>query len=212
MKDRSDTSDAAEARHAEVLGQPPRVLPLDRETVAAEVQATTAHLRGGVGSVEPVPLDAIPEIMFTMCRYPAIWQKLMDLTIQIQGPASVLPQRDRKLAILRTAWLQQAPYVFGEHVNQSKRLGFTSEEIAGIKQGSQCPGWTDHERAILRSAEELHANSMVSDHTWEELSKELSDEQLVELLVLIGQFTATAYFQNTLRLRLEAGNRGLTAS
>ena len=34
---------------------------------------------------------------------------------------------------------------------------------------------------------------------------------MIELLVLIGQFTATAYFQNSLALRLEKGNEGLFA-
>lgn len=207
-----DEAQAIEARHAEVLGSPPRVAPLDRQSAAAEVQAATNHLRGGVvGDAAPMPIDAIPEIMFTMQRYPALWGKIMDLTIQIQGPESVLPLRDRKLAILRTGWLCQAPYEFGEHVNQSKRAGLTSDEIARVKVGSEAPGWTDHERAILRAAEECITGAMVSDATWATLSKSLNDHQLVELLVLIGQFVATAYFQNSLRLRLEANNLGLAA-
>lgn len=207
-----DDASAVAARHEEVLGRPPRIAPLDRQSAAVEVQAVTNHLRGGVVSdAPPMPIDAIPEIMFTMHRYPALWAKLMDLTIQIQGPESVLPIRDRKLAILRTGWLCQAPYEFGEHVNQSKRAGLTSEEIERVKAGSEAPGWTDHERAILRAAEECVANAMVSDATWATLSTSLSDHQLVELLVLIGQFVATAYFQNSLRLRLEANNLGLAA-
>lgn len=201
-----------EARHSEVLGQPPRIPPVDREAAAEEVQAATRHLRGGVvGKSEPIPLSAIPEIMFTMCRWPDLWQKYMDLSIQIQGPASVLPVRDRKLAILRTGWLCQAPYEFGEHVNQSKRAGFTTEEIERIVTGSSAPEWSDHERAILKAAEELHEHTMVSDDTWARLSQQLDQHQLVELLILIGQFAATAYFQNSLRLRLEVDNHGLLA-
>lgn len=208
-----DVHDQIEARHQEVLGQPPRLPPLDRASVAEEVQAATAHLRGGVVSdAPPMPLDAIPEIMFTMCRYPTLWQAIMDLTIQIQGAASVLPIRDRKLAILRTGWLCQAPYEFGEHVNQSKRVGLTTEEIERVvTAGSSAPEWDEHERAILRAVEELHESAMISDETWEALSKRLNDHQLFELTVLVGQFTATAYFQNSLRLRLEAGNEGLRA-
>jgi 4-carboxymuconolactone decarboxylase len=206
----SVTQELIEARHKEVLGQPPRLLPLDRATVADEVQAATRHLRGGVvGDGQTVPLDAIPEIMFTMCRYPDLWQKIMDLSIQIQGPESVLPLRDRKLAILRTGWLCRAPYEFGEHVNQSKRAGLTTEEIERIVAGSSAPGWDEHEQAILRAVEELHETTMVSDETWAQLSQRLDEHQMVELLVLIGQFTATAYFQNALRLRLEVGNEGL---
>ncbi len=206
----NEIHDMIEVRHREVLGQPPRLPPLDRRSVADQVQATTQRLRGGVVSDQPsMPLDAIPEIMFTMCRFPDLWHKLIDLTIEIQGANARLDLRDRKLAILRTGWLCRAPYEFGEHVNQARRAGFTDEEIERITAGSSAPEWDEHERAILRAAEELHADAMVGDETWAQLSKRLDEHQLVELLVLVGQFVATAYFQNSLRLRLEAGNHGL---
>ena len=212
MASTAQSRDAIASRHREVLGQAPRLLPLDRESVAQEVQAATDHLRGGaVPGRPPLQLDAIPEIMFTMCRFPSLWERLMDLTIEIQGTAASLPVRDRKLAILRTGWLCQAPYEFGEHVNQSRRAGLTREEIERVTIGSSAPEWNSHERAILRAAEELHDRAMVSDETWNQLAQQLDERQLVELLIVIGQFTATAYFQNSLRLRLEAGNEGLNA-
>ena len=71
--------------------------------------------------------------------------------------------------------------------------------------------WDDHERAILEAVEQLHENAMVSDQTWSTLAMRFDDHQMFELLILIGQFTATAYFQNSLRLRLEAKNAGLAA-
>lgn len=210
MTEKPNVSTRIAERHAEVLGQAPRIAPVDRDVGGAEVQAVSQRLRGGVvGDAPPLPIEDIPEIMFTMCRYPDLWQRIMDLSIQIQGPSSTLPMRDRKLAILRTAWLCEAPYVFGEHVNQSKRVGLTTAEIEDIIVGSTSARWTAHERAVLRAAEELRTNAMVTDDTWHELSKTFSDAQIVELLVLIGQFTATAYFQNAMRLRLEADNLGL---
>jgi 4-carboxymuconolactone decarboxylase len=131
--------------------------------------------------------------------------------VALQGPNSRLPARERKLAVLRTGWLCQAPYEFGEHAKQAIRLGFTAEEIERIIVGSGAPGWAPHESAILRAVEELHSSAMVSDPTWEQLAARFDESQLIELLILIGQFTATAYFQNSLRLRLEKGNPGLRA-
>jgi len=167
MTDRTGLRQTIEARHREVLGQPPRLMPLERESVADAVQATTQRLRGGVmGDQPPLPLDAIPEIMFTMCRFPDLWHRMIDLTLELQGANARLDLRDRKLAILRTGWLCQAPYEFGEHFNQSLRAGLTVEEIDRIvTAGSQAPEWNDHERAILRAVEELHAHAMVSDET-----------------------------------------------
>ena len=127
------------------------------------------------------------------------------------GACQQTAARDRKIAILRTGWLCAAPYEFGEHVAQAKGLGFTAEEIDAITLGSSATVWDDHERSVLKAVEELHENAMVGDQTWSELAARFDEAQLFELLILIGQFTATAYFQNSLRLRLEAGNAGLAA-
>ncbi len=203
------------ARHGEVVGKPPRIEAVDRNEAAKEVQATTRRLLRGIAgpdrALPDMPVEAIPEIMFTMCRFPDLWQSLMDVTVQLQGPNSKLDTRDRKLAILRTGWLCQAPYEFGEHVEQARRMGFSELEIDQVVKGSAAAEWNDHERAVLRAVEELHESSMVSDETWAQLSKKMNDDQLFELLVLVGQFTATAYFQNSLRLRLEHRNAGLAA-
>jgi alkylhydroperoxidase family enzyme len=200
------------AREAEVLGKPPRIPPLDRQSAAGEVREVTHRLRRGVvqDAVE-LSLDAIPEIMFTLCRYPDLWDKIMALSLQMQSETGVLTPRDRQLAILRTAWLLQAPYEWGEHVRHSKRIGITSEEIEQVIVGSGAPEWNSHERAIMQAAEELRDNVMVSDTTWDQLAKQLDDGQLFELLALIGQFTSVAYIQNSLRLRLEPNNPGLAA-
>lgn len=210
----TETRRQIEARHAEVLGQPPRIAPVDREVAAAQVQETTRRLIVGVGGPADMPLPpvgSIPEIMFTLCRFPTLWQAVMDVTVPLQGPASTLPPRDRKLAILRTGWLCAAPYEFGEHVAQAKRLGFSEDEIDAVTTGSTAARWNEHERAILKAVEELNENAMVSDESWSKLALHFDDQQLFELLILIGQFTATAYFQNSLRLRLEANNAGLAA-
>jgi hypothetical protein len=52
---------------------------------------------------------------------------------------------------------------------------------------------------------------MISEATWRTLSESLDERKLIELPVLIGQFTLVAYLQNTLRLRLGQGNAGLKA-
>ena len=80
-----------------------------------------------------------------------------------------------------------------------------------LTQGSDSPGWNEHEQAILRAAEELHANAMISDATWATLSKRFDDRQLIELPIVIGQYQAVAYYQNSLKLRLHKGNHGLKA-
>lgn len=209
----AETMARIDARHAQITGKPPRLAPLPREAVGDNVRSTTQDLLRSIAGPDvqmpELPLDAIPEIMFTLCRYPELWQSLMNVTAEIQGPRCTLDPRDRKLAILRTGWLCQAPYEFGEHVEQARRSGFTEAEIDGIVEGSSASAWTAHERAVLSLVEELHVDAMVSDATWVQLSARLDERQMFELLVVVGQFTATAYFQNALRLRIDGRGKGL---
>jgi 4-carboxymuconolactone decarboxylase len=193
-----------------ILGQAPRILPLEGNAMVDAAIESTQRIRQAAGSATPVTAASIPELVATLMRHPDLFQSVSGLSIQLQG-RGVLAPRDRQLAILRTSWLMQAPYAWGEHVKHSKRIGLTSAEIEALTQGSSAPGWNEHERAILRAAEELERDAMISDATWAILAQRLDEKQLFELPVLIGQFTTIAYFQNSLRLRLSAGNIGLRA-
>jgi alkylhydroperoxidase family enzyme len=124
---------------------------------------------------------------------------------------TVLPIRDRELLILRASWLCRSPYEWGEHVAIGKANGLTIEEVEALTVGSTHPIWRPHDRALLRAVEEVRDASMISDETWEELAQSYDARQLIEIPVLIGQYQATAYWLNCLRIPLRDGNPGLTA-
>ncbi|CAN7659395.1 hypothetical protein LJR225_005239 [Phenylobacterium sp. LjRoot225] len=52
---------------------------------------------------------------------------------------------------------------------------------------------------------------MITDGTWAVLARTLTEPQLIELPILIGQYQGVAYLQNALRIRLMEGNEGLRA-
>lgn len=202
-----------DARHAELFDKPQRLTPLERtDEVEAMAYAYWRKLRKSIyGPDDEPPADAkIPEIHFTMLRYPELWERISDLSVQLSGRGQI-PARDRELVILRTGWLLQAPFEWGEHVRIGRLLGLTGEDIERVIEGSAAAGWTEYERALLAATEELHAGAMISEPTWEVLSKSMSETQLFELAVLVGQFTTVAYWQNALRLPLGEDNAGLAA-
>lgn len=224
----AEESDAPEVPR---LDAEPRILPLKVEELTGDLLAIVARmvqLNSALDSRDREGLEVLmsnskaavakhtselarlPEIIRTMLRHPNLFARLTDLGIQLLSQG-VLSGRDRELAILRVGWLCRAPYEWGEHVIVAKKCGVTSEEVERITQGSEAPGWSEHERAIVRAAEELYDDAVISDRTWATLAKRLDDRQLIELLVVIGQYQAVAYYQNSLRLRLHEGNRGLNA-
>lgn len=220
-----------EQREALVLGDGPRIAPLEVEELSGELrsilrrmaevnvalgsreQEKIATLTAGTGASDAeiaASVRDLPEIIRTMLRHAELFARQTDVGIELLGRGALAP-RDRELAILRIGWLCQAPYEWGEHVLVAKKAGITSEEIERITQGSQARGWSAHDRALLCAAEELHRDAMISDATWATLAEQLDARQLIELPILIGQYQTVAYYQNALRLRLHGGNAGLKA-
>jgi alkylhydroperoxidase family enzyme len=195
------------AREAEILGKPPRIAPLKREELDAEGFATLEALLKTL----PLPADSpMPEFNATMLKHPKLYHTHSAFGIfMFEG---VLSARDRELAILRTGWLSKAPFQWSTHSKLAKRLaGLTREDVERITVGSTAPEWNEHERAILRAVEELHEDAMISDATWEVLAHGLTEPQLMELPILVGHYKGVAYLQNSLRIRLMPGLRGLTS-
>lgn len=134
--------------------------------------------------------------------------RLADVSLQLLKEPK-LPVRDRQLVILRVGWLRQIPYIWGEHVTVSKKLGLSAEDIEQVIVGSTSPHWNQHERALLQATEELVDSAMISDAVWELLAQRYDHAQLFELPVLVGQFSTVGYFQNALRIPLNPANKGL---
>ena len=142
-----------------------------------------------------------------MLRHPGLFRCQIDMAVQLfQG---ALSPRERELAILRVDWLCGAPFGWSEHVEIAKRAGVSSEEIERVTQGSSAPGWSEHDRAILKGVEESLAHYMISDETWEVLARTWTERQLFEFPMLIGQYVATDLQQNSLRVRLGDHHRGM---
>ncbi|MFT3967947.1 MAG: carboxymuconolactone decarboxylase family protein [Sphingobium sp.] len=192
------------AREAEIIGKPQRIAPLAEEAFSPEARALVTDIRATLGA----ETTSIPEVFGVMLHHPRLFKCQMDAGIVFfQGE---IPPRERELAVLRVAWWCKAPYEWGEHVDISKRHGVTAEEVERVTHGSAAPGWSDHDRAILRAVEELLGDQMISDATWAILARTWTEAQLVEFPPLVGAYFATALQQNALRVRLASDNPGLT--
>ena len=230
----------AEEREAHILGDGPRLQPLELNELSSDLLAILAQMEsvnsvlnsnaeGDRGGTQPLrtqvledpeaaasspeiltSLSRLPEIVRTMLRHADLFAVHTEVGLQLLARGA-LSLRDRELAILRIAWLCQAPYEWGEHVLVGKRFGLTSDDIARVIHGPDPEGLDEHENAILRAVDELHGDAMISDATWVTLAKRLDERQLIELPIIVGQYQTVAYYQNSLRLRLHTGNAGLKA-
>lgn len=202
----SVTADVA-ARMEQVLGKPPRLEPLNTDALSESELALIERLR----ELTAYPRDKPIHTFFaTLAHQPAFFEAYMQLGITAMGSAS-LGLRERELLILRTGWLCGAPYQFGEHVISGKAAGLTDEDIARIKQGSAAEGWNERDHGLLKAAEELHADAMISEETWASLAAWLTPGELIELMMIVGHYHLTAFVQNSLRFAINPGREGLAA-
>jgi alkylhydroperoxidase family enzyme len=188
-------------RDEQILGTPPRITPVSDLT--DEMKTLVVPLPGYVK-------DAVPPLYGMLLHNVSLLKVFKPMSSHFLKE-STLPLRDRELAILRIAWLCQAPYPWGEHCKIGAKVGLTTEEIERVTVGSTAPGWDEHDRALVKAAEELRADAMVSDDTWLTLAKKLREGQLLELVIMIGQYQTLAGLMNSVRLRLTPDNPGLSA-
>ena len=120
-----------------------------------------------------------------------------------------IPLRDKELLILRTAWLSRGDYIWGRHNLIGQNAGLTEAQIARVTEGPDADGWDDFDRALLRAADELHTSRFISRPTWDALAERYTEEQLREVVLIVGNYTQLAMFQNTLGALLEPGVDGL---
>jgi 4-carboxymuconolactone decarboxylase len=144
----------------------------------------------------------------TLARYPEASRRLGQVSAHVLGPTSTLSARDRELLILRTAWLCQAEYEWAQHRLIARKAGMTDEEIDRCGEGSDASGWTATEASLLRAAEDLHTDQKISDANWAALAGTYNDQQMMDIVFAVGQYTLFAMAMNSFGVPLDEGLQG----
>ncbi|MCA1657423.1 MAG: carboxymuconolactone decarboxylase family protein, partial [Actinobacteria bacterium] len=93
----------------------------------------------------------------------------------------------------RTGFLCGSAYEWGQHTRISRAVGVSDDDIARVPAGPDAAGWSDHDAAVLRAADELHGSSRIGDATWATLAEAYDERQLLELCFVIGQYHMVAF-------------------
>ena len=143
-------------------------------------------------------------IFATLARHPELFKAWLPFGGYLLT-SGTLSGRDRELLILRTAINCASPYEWGQHVRISLDGGIDRESIDRVADGPDAPGWSDAEAALLRAADELHADARIADDTWSALAETYDERQLVEIAMLVGQYHMVAFALNSLGVEQDEG-------
>ena len=115
-----------------------------------------------------------------------------------------LPTREREIVILRVGYLCKSGYEFTQHTRIGLAEGLTNDEIERIKQGADA-GWSAADAALIKAADELHADQFITDATWRELAAHYTEKQCMDVVFTVGQYTQVSMMLNTFGVQLDAG-------
>jgi alkylhydroperoxidase family enzyme len=111
----------------------------------------------------------------------------------------------RELAILRVARLTpHAEYEWVQHVPIARAVGADDDQVAALERDDiEADCFDAAQRAVLRFTTEVVRDAHATDETFGELSALLPPRQIVELLLVIGQYMMLARVMATLELELD---------
>lgn len=142
-------------------------------------------------------------IFTTLVRHPgliAAWGPFGRYALE----QSELPAKEREILILRIGWLCQSGYEWGQHVRIGLLTGLTTEEVHRIAEGPEAEGWSDFERTLLRAADELHYEAVLSDESWDGLREQYTLEQTLDAILTVGEYKLVCMALNSLGVQLDA--------
>ena len=111
----------------------------------------------------------------------------------------------RELAILRVARLTpHAEYEWVQHAGIARAVGATDEQVAALERDdAERDCFSDLERLVLRFTTEVVRDARASDEALEKLTAALSPREVVELMMVIGQYMMVARVMATTHIDMD---------
>jgi AhpD family alkylhydroperoxidase len=186
---------------------PPRLAPIPPREWGEEARAALAGAYSDDVAARLLSTDPgstpMPNALSTLMHHPALAGPFLTFNnVLLQTPA--LDPRVRELLVLRVAWRTRSRYEWVQHLRLAPRVGITPEEIAAVAAGADAGSWTPHEADLLAAADQLIDGYRVEDDTWGRLAERLDERQLVELVFVVGTYTALAMAFKSFGLQLDA--------
>jgi alkylhydroperoxidase family enzyme len=118
-------------------------------------------------------------------------------------PGGKLPRQDTELVILRVGHLTGAEYERHQHAPMAIAAGLTQADVDRSAQpGSD--GWAGRHAVLIDAVDELHEKRDLSDASWAALQPHYDEQQLIELVMLVGAYEMVAMTINTLGVQIES--------
>jgi alkylhydroperoxidase family enzyme len=172
-----------------------RVSPLPRRAVAPPGRLTLALIR------RAEKIDDDYNVFTTFARLGSIFPAHTLFLSQLLRRGR-LPATEKELVIIRVAWRLGAVYEYGHHLHVARKLAIAEAELDAATQDRPADV-SGRLAAFLAATDELLADHTLSDDTWALLRGHASDDELLELCMLVGHYMMVSIMLNATGIQLE---------
>jgi 4-carboxymuconolactone decarboxylase len=130
-------------------------------------------------------------VLRTFAHHPALANAFSPLNIHLLSE-NTLPVKLRQIAIMRTAWITKATYMWSSHLNTSKLAGLTDEFYGPVQRGADDPYFTPFEATVIRATEDLVREQRIGDENWAILRAEWTEKQMLDFMFTVGCYAMVA--------------------
>ena len=175
----------------------PRIAPLE-PPYEPDTAALLAKWMPPGNDVEPLRLFR------TLAVHDELASRMRPLGAGILGHPRLKP-RERELLILRTCARAGAEYEWGVHaIAFGGPLGLTERQLAATVHGAaDDPAWSEHDAQLIAACDAIYDSDTVPDELWPALAGRLGDDQLLELVVVVGWYRLLSCVINVAQVELE---------
>lgn len=165
---------------------PARMPQVGPEDFTDETRAFFAQWTGGIFK----GADQNP-VLRTLAHHPHLAGLFSALNVHLLS-TNTLPVKLRQIAIMRTAWITGAVYMWSSHLQTSVNSGCSPAMYAPIRNGPDDVYFTPFERVVMAATEELVRDHKIGDANWQALMAEWNDQQMLDFMFTVGTYAMVA--------------------
>ena len=125
----------------------PRIPPVTRESVPAELLAVFDAVSSGPGGIGAGPMSILK-------NSPELARRAIPLFEYVRNE-SILPQAARELAMLTTARCKDCPYIWNAHAALGRQAGLSDALVDALRDNQPLPPLSAAESAVINLGREF---------------------------------------------------------
>jgi uncharacterized peroxidase-related enzyme len=174
------------------------VNPIPKEKAAPGIKSVYDQLSKQFGRM--------PNFFAVMAHRPTVLKHFLSFYASVMADGTI-EAKHKELAYLKVTFLNGCEYEVRARTAAAQRAGLTDEQIKALAFYQRSPAFDEKEKAVLLFAERMTRGAApMRERTLQEMRKHLSEDQIVELALVVATANLTNRFNDALQVEPDLGS------